>query len=64
MRERARIRERALHDEASYLEDAREEGFNQGITKGRAEAIEQILEGLRNRGVDERILKEAAAGVS
>ena len=37
IREAARIRERALHDEASYLEDARNEGIEEGIGIGRAE---------------------------
>ena len=64
MREVARIRERALHDEASYLQDAREAGFNMGRAEGRAEGIEKMLEILRNSGFDENVLKEAAARAS
>ena len=55
-REVARIRERALHDEASYLEDARTEGMAQGI--------EKMIEALRSSGIDEKVLEEAAARAS
>ena len=37
LQEAARIRERALHDEASYIQDALDEGIAKGIAKGRAE---------------------------
>ena len=64
MREVARIRERALHDEASYLEDARDEGFRlgreEGRAKGRAEGRAELLKKLRALGVDEELLKKAA----
>ena len=76
IREAARIRERALHDEASYLEDARNEGFEEGKTEGieigrekgrvegRAEGIAEgrarILETLRALGADEELLEKAA----
>ncbi|MDE5564068.1 MAG: Rpn family recombination-promoting nuclease/putative transposase [Oscillospiraceae bacterium] len=35
LRERARIREKALHDEASALEGAREEGLKEGLEKAK-----------------------------
>ena len=68
IREAARIRERALHDEASYLEDARNEGFEEGKTegieigreKGIAEGRARILETLRALGADEELLEKAA----
>ena len=41
LREIARIRERALHDEASYIADAKAEGRAEGIKKGRAEGIKE-----------------------
>ena len=49
IRERARLREKALHDEAFYIEGARaegraegiEEGMAKGIEKGKAEGIEE-----------------------
>lgn len=72
LREAARIRERALHDEASYLEDARAEGIREGMMRGRAEGkaegraegkaegIAEILERLKALGADEELLKKAA----
>ncbi|MGN0183466.1 MAG: Rpn family recombination-promoting nuclease/putative transposase [Candidatus Ornithomonoglobus sp.] len=39
LREAARIRERALHDEASYIQDAIEDGMAKGLAQGRAEGI-------------------------
>ena len=56
MREAARIRERALHDEASYLEDARNEGIEEGIgigrAEGRAEGIEEGIDIGIEKGID------------
>ncbi len=64
IQELARIRERALHDEASYLQDARAEGraegFSMGEMKGRAEGramgkaegINAVLEAMRAAGMD------------
>ena len=72
IREAARIRERALHDEASYLEDARNEGFTEGRAIGRAIGIaegiaegkalmkSEMLETLRALGTDEELLKKVA----
>ena len=37
MREIARMREKALHDEASALKNAKEEGLLEGRAEGRAE---------------------------
>ena len=54
-REIARIREKALHDEASYMETARlegrAEGLEEGMVKGRAEGrinafVELVKKGL------------------
>lgn len=42
MREIARMREKALHDEASALKGARDEGRAEGITEGRAEMISKM----------------------
>ena len=49
LREIARIRERALHDEASYIADAKAEG--------RAEGRAELFETFRNMGADEELLK-------
>ena len=39
MQEEARIRERALHDEASFIQDALDEGMARGRAEGRAEGM-------------------------
>lgn len=42
LRERARLREKALHDEASAMQGAREEGLKEGIEKERSAIIEKM----------------------
>ncbi|MBO5163946.1 MAG: hypothetical protein J6B75_05800 [Ruminococcus sp.] len=42
LRERARLREKALHDEASALQSAKEEGLKEGIEKGLMQALEKL----------------------
>jgi flagellar biosynthesis/type III secretory pathway protein FliH len=37
------VRERALHDEATFLEEAREKGLREGRKEGRKEGIEVSL---------------------
>ena len=71
LREIARIRERALHDEASYIADATEKGIaigmekgmekgiEKGIKKGRAESAADIWAILQSLGTDEELLKRA-----
>ena len=73
LREIARIRERALHDEASYIADAKTEGWNEGIKKGRAEGIKEgekkgikkgraeLFEAFRSMGADEELLRRVQA---
>ena len=41
IREIARLREKALHDEASALKHAREEGRKEGLELARAEGIKE-----------------------
>ncbi len=55
LREIARIRERALHDEASYIADATEKGIAIGVEKG----VSGILKTLKALGADEELLKRA-----
>ena len=63
LREIARIRERALHDEASYIADAKTEGWNEGIKKGRAEGIKKgRAEGIKE-GRAEGIKEGRAEGI-
>lgn len=54
MQELARMREKALHDEASYLFTARKEGRKEG----RMEERNKIAEDLRGFGVDDNIIKQ------
>lgn len=61
MQEIARIRERALHDEASYIADAtakgraegRAEGIEEGMAKGIAEGMNTIIFKMREAGMTE-----------
>lgn len=43
LRERARLREKALHDEASAMQGAREEGLKEGVEKGLMQALEKLI---------------------
>ena len=56
IREIARLREKALHDEASALKNAKEEGKEEGRAEGRAEGIEV--------GMAKGIAKERANAIS
>lgn len=47
LQEAARIRERALHDEASYLADATAKGIAQGMEKGMEKGINEMVESMR-----------------
>lgn len=74
IREMARIREKALHDEASALANAENKGIEKGISigeaKGRAEgkaegitigeenAVNKMVEKMRKRGMSEEEIKE------
>ena len=59
LREAARIRERALHDEASYIQDAiedgiaigRAEGIAEGEAKGSAKTRNMMIESMRLAGI-------------
>jgi len=42
IREIARLREKAMHDEASALKHAKAEGEAEGVTKGKNEIIAQM----------------------
>ncbi len=61
IQELARLREKALHDEASALSTARKEGREQGRAEGRAEGREQgrderedeLVKRMRENGIPE-----------
>ena len=62
LQELARLREKALHDEASALSTARKEGREQGRAEGReqgrAEVRNEMIEKMRKSGMtDEQIEK-------
>ncbi len=64
IREKARLREKALHDEAFYMEGARAEGIEIGIEKGRAEGrVEGREEGI-SIGEARMIKKMRSSGMS
>ena len=56
IREIARLREKALHDEASALKNAKAEGMAEGIEVGMAKGIE--------KGMAKGIAKERADAIS
>lgn len=66
IREMARIREKALHDEASALANAknegkaegRAEGISIGEAKGRTEERNSLIKKMRKRGMSEEEIKE------
>ena len=62
IQELARLREKALHDEASALSTARKEGRAEGRAEGReqgrAEGLNEMIEKMRKSGMtDEQIEK-------
>lgn len=66
IREMARLREKALHDEASALANAKKEGISIGEAKGRAEGEAKgrteernaLIKKMRKRGMSEDEIKE------
>ena len=57
IRELARLREKALHDEASAIKDATNKGFAKGREEGRAEVRKAIIEKMRAMGMSEEQIK-------
>ena len=58
IQELARLREKALHDEASALSSARKEGEAVGVAKGRAEERNALVEKMRKKGMSEEEIDE------
>lgn len=62
VREMVRLREKTMRDEASRMEDARNEGIAEGMTKGIAQGIAQeranIIKRMREVGVDEETIRK------
>ncbi len=59
VRESARIRDKALHDEASLLAGARKEGREEGIAEGRKEGRAEIIASLKAYGMSDEQIKAA-----
>lgn len=58
IREMARIREKALHDEASALANAENKGIEKGISIGEENAVNKMIEKMRKRGMSEKEISE------
>ena len=59
IQELARLREKALHDEASALGHARREGEQIGIEKGKEEERANIAARLKELGLSDDMIKAA-----
>ncbi len=57
MRELARLREKALHDEVSALSGAREEGREEGRKEASAEKEAEMVAAMRENGISEEMIK-------
>lgn len=62
IREAARMREKALHDEASALYNAKQEGIAEGETKGVAKGRAEIIEKMRSAGMTDEQIKAIIGG--
>ena len=58
IKELARMREKALHDEATYLKEAMEKGLAQGRAEVRAERDDEIIARMRELGYPEDSINE------
>jgi hypothetical protein len=58
LRERARIREKALHDEVSSLKNARNEGIQIAMEEGANSERYLIIESMRELGISEDLIQE------
>ena len=57
VREMVRMREKALHDEASALKNASDEAYGKGMEKGIAKGIADMVSSMRANGVSEEQIK-------
>ena len=58
IKEIARLREKAMHDEASALGNARREGIEEGRSEGRVEGVEEVINKMRKSGMPEEQIKK------
>lgn len=54
---KARLREKALHDEASALANAENKGIEKGRAEGKAEAEADIIKKMKAYGMSEEQIK-------
>ena len=64
IREIARLREKAMHDEASALKHAKAEGIEEGIAQGMAQGITKGMAQGMTKGKNEIIAQMKAAGMT
>jgi len=64
IRELARMREKAMHDEASALKNAKDEGIAEGRAKGRAEGEAAILAKMKAFGMSDEQISSILSGNS
>ena len=62
IREIARLREKALHDEASALKNAKAEGLEEGMVKGRAEGEASVIAKIKAYGLTDEQIKAIILG--
>ena len=58
IKEMVRLREKAMHDEASFLATARNEGKAEGRAEGRAEEREKIIAKMKAKGLSDDMIAE------
>ena len=58
IQELARLREKALHDEASALSTARKEGRAEGLAVGRDEREKELVKSMRENGILEEQIRK------
>ncbi len=58
LKELARMREKAMHDKASELEEAMQTGEERGLAKGRAERDNEISDKMKKFGLSDEDIKK------
>ena len=68
IRERARMREKALHDEASAMKKAREEGIAEGMAKGLEQGADnkesKIIANMKALGMSDEQISRIISGTN
>lgn len=64
IREFARMREKALHDEASAMKNARAEGMAKGLEKGAANKEAEIIANMKALGMSDEQISRIISGTN